>query len=43
MAEGAVQEGKTLKELEKNHLLCLEHYTEPKVLPVFTTTVKSVS
>ncbi len=35
MAEGAVQEGKTLKELEKEITcsVCQEHYTEPKVLP----------
>ncbi len=34
MAEGAVQEGKTLKELEKEITcsVCQEHYTEPKVL-----------
>ncbi len=35
MAEGAVQEGKTLKELEREITcaVCQEHYTEPKVLP----------
>ncbi len=36
MAEGAaIQEGKTLKELEKEITcsVCQEHYTEPKVLP----------
>ncbi len=35
MAEGVVQEGKTLKELEKEITcsVCQEHYTEPKVLP----------
>ncbi len=35
MAEGGVQEGKTLKELEKEITcsVCQEHYTEPKVLP----------
>ncbi len=35
MAESVVQEGKTLKELEKEITcsVCQEHYTEPKVLP----------
>ncbi len=35
MAERAIQEGKTLKELEKEVTcsICQEHYTEPKVLP----------